>query len=167
MRDETLQRRHRHAPGQERLFQNPTQKDTNIDIISSAFENTALEANCEYAPYTDDLGQDQARALQPGPSITKYKHLKVCNSVTDVQFELRSGSGDQGLIATMEAILSVPASRIRPALIVGSTLVTLRLLLVLSLLSTLGLLDLWLLVAMLLPPLRGLQLSDEAHFCWV
>lgn len=87
--------------------------------------------------------------------------------MTDVQFELRSGSGDQGLIATMEAILSVPASRIRPALIVGSTLGTLRLLLVLSLLSTLGLLDLWLLVAMLLPPLRGLQLSDEAHFCWV
>jgi hypothetical protein len=29
--------------------------------------------------------------------------------VTDVQFGLRSGSGDQGLIATMEAILSVPA----------------------------------------------------------
>jgi hypothetical protein len=90
-------------------FRTPQQKDAIINIVSSAFQNTALEANCEYTRYQVDLEQEQARPLDPGPSIKKYKSLKTCSSVTDVQFELRSVSGDQPLIATMEAILSVAA----------------------------------------------------------
>jgi hypothetical protein len=65
-------------------FSTPQQKNAIIDIVSSAFQNTALEANCKYAAYTVDLGQEQARALDPDSSITKYKHLKLCSLATDV-----------------------------------------------------------------------------------
>ena len=50
-------------------FTTPQRKGAIIDIVFEVFQNTALEANCQYEPYTTQLW-NEARALQPNPPIT-------------------------------------------------------------------------------------------------